>query len=751
MDDSSSIQHDTYEARIVVLEEEVAERRGAQLTAQEGSSRTRTTTSDRPRQSHDTARKHAAVTMLGSPIASPSDTSPSPRQSALPFPSSPPTHSRARSTDLHNATRLSSSPPPSLARPAEMQPLQFDTHEFDEMSDFAVTDGARLVGGRRLDLEQSVLSFSPDSENGFPQSMTEDQAKTHLRSVDAPISFASHHRISSNTSNGSTRSASRLRQSFAVPTSRPDDPSGINVDQHTYTSQEGSNAAPTSAHSTISHEDDETELDDIPTDLATPKLDGTTSVTFRQQSYASTISGHHRKSSAHASISSMVNSSDSSKSRTGSGVSTARSVLTPMTSSESSASYRPRAYSAAQPSSSGPAIGLLQPLNTEQKHTQDKMAEVKHTRQSSQSRQSQRRGASGTGRDLLVNASTAQGTIFQRRRSPQPSEDSHTNHTSPKSHATFPGLKRSQSSENLDRLTNAGTVLTANGADGSPNRAASLPMRHRALSQPNTRRPGLPSYDSDFVPPVPALTIPDSAPLMQRADSEPASAYQAQALFPPTPLSSAGQDYLSSGGPPTAASESTDYSSAPANFLEPVTPLTADFMVPQSSQASSHTIAGNSQAADYLAPPSNPSRRPFHLMRQLRETMQTGGYLTPRLYIPRQLWTQVGIKLLHTETKVRMLDLLLSGLEAIERAGEPVLAGNINLPASAKAEAAQRLLRELGSFEGMMDGVQSTLSKKLGSIEAPGAKKAGQVGVACLEPCISEASLILCLRFTRTP
>jgi hypothetical protein len=131
-------------------------------------------------------------------------------------------------------------------------------------------------------------------------------------------------------------------------------------------------------------------------------------------------------------------------------------------------------------------------------------------------------------------------------------------------------------------------------------------------------------------------------------------------------------------------------------------------------------------------------------LRQLRSSILTGAYLTQRLYVPKQLWQQGSVKLIHIETKVRMLDLLLSGLEGIERLGDLLLLdthANIRPGnASSRVDSANRLAKELESFEGMLDGVQSTLSKKLGYIEAPGGKKGGQVGTGYRDCRLSQIS-----------
>lgn len=122
-----------------------------------------------------------------------------------------------------------------------------------------------------------------------------------------------------------------------------------------------------------------------------------------------------------------------------------------------------------------------------------------------------------------------------------------------------------------------------------------------------------------------------------------------------------------------------------------------------------------------------PPRRPFHLMRlvlatmSLSSTTSTGGYISEKLFLPSAIWrtTQgagAATKLVALETKVRMLDLLSNGLDGVDKAGRGLLLVPIesaNATAVARQEA-DRFARELDSFEGLAEGVQSTLAKKLG-------------------------------------
>lgn len=105
----------------------------------------------------------------------------------------------------------------------------------------------------------------------------------------------------------------------------------------------------------------------------------------------------------------------------------------------------------------------------------------------------------------------------------------------------------------------------------------------------------------------------------------------------------------------------------------------------------------------------------------LSSTTSTGGYISEKLFLPSAIWrtTQgagAATKLVALETKVRMLDLLSNGLDGVDKAGRGLLLVPIesaNATAVARQEA-DRFARELDSFEGLAEGVQSTLAKKLG-------------------------------------
>ncbi|KAK5119428.1 hypothetical protein LTR85_007528 [Meristemomyces frigidus] len=94
--------------------------------------------------------------------------------------------------------------------------------------------------------------------------------------------------------------------------------------------------------------------------------------------------------------------------------------------------------------------------------------------------------------------------------------------------------------------------------------------------------------------------------------------------------------------------------------------------------------------------------RPFWLMRGIASTLThaKGGFLTTRLFVPREVWHTRGVKLKSVEDKVANCDLLTAALGR--------LAGVDTFDADA-------VMDELQSFEEVMERVQAALSKKLGS------------------------------------
>lgn len=94
--------------------------------------------------------------------------------------------------------------------------------------------------------------------------------------------------------------------------------------------------------------------------------------------------------------------------------------------------------------------------------------------------------------------------------------------------------------------------------------------------------------------------------------------------------------------------------------------------------------------------------RPFWLMRAFYQTIAhpRGGYLSTKLFIPRDVWRVKGVKLKNVEDKIANCDLLTAALQKL---------------ASVDTFDADAILEEMQSLEVVLDQVQTQLTKKLGN------------------------------------
>lgn len=94
--------------------------------------------------------------------------------------------------------------------------------------------------------------------------------------------------------------------------------------------------------------------------------------------------------------------------------------------------------------------------------------------------------------------------------------------------------------------------------------------------------------------------------------------------------------------------------------------------------------------------------RPFWLMRVIAATLThpKGGYLTTRVFVPREVWHTRNVKLKSVEDKVANCDLLTAALGRL---------------AGVDTYDADAVMEELQGFEEVMERVQASLAKKLGS------------------------------------
>lgn len=114
----------------------------------------------------------------------------------------------------------------------------------------------------------------------------------------------------------------------------------------------------------------------------------------------------------------------------------------------------------------------------------------------------------------------------------------------------------------------------------------------------------------------------------------------------------------------------------------------------------------NALTADTPAPlehcPTEVMLRPFWLMRCLYQSLchPRGGYISSKLFIPRDVWRVKGAKLKNLEDKIANCDLLTAALQKLSRVD------------TCDADA---VLEEMQSLEGLLEQVQTALGRKLGN------------------------------------
>jgi hypothetical protein len=100
--------------------------------------------------------------------------------------------------------------------------------------------------------------------------------------------------------------------------------------------------------------------------------------------------------------------------------------------------------------------------------------------------------------------------------------------------------------------------------------------------------------------------------------------------------------------------------------------------------------------------PSEFLLRPYWLMRCFYQTIvhNRGGYLSTKLFVPRDVWRVKGVKIKGMEEKISACDLLTAALLKL---------------AKVDTDDADAVLEEMQALEGILDQVQASLAKKLGN------------------------------------
>ncbi|KAF2807679.1 uncharacterized protein BDZ99DRAFT_489324 [Mytilinidion resinicola] len=111
--------------------------------------------------------------------------------------------------------------------------------------------------------------------------------------------------------------------------------------------------------------------------------------------------------------------------------------------------------------------------------------------------------------------------------------------------------------------------------------------------------------------------------------------------------------------------------------------------------------------------------RPFWLMRCFYQTIAhpRGGYISTKLFIPRDVWRVKGVKLKNIDEKMANCDLLTA---ALQRLGE------------VDTLDADAVYEEMNTFESVMDQAQTQLAKKLGT----------EVGVNGISSLFKDATMV---------
>lgn len=111
---------------------------------------------------------------------------------------------------------------------------------------------------------------------------------------------------------------------------------------------------------------------------------------------------------------------------------------------------------------------------------------------------------------------------------------------------------------------------------------------------------------------------------------------------------------------------------------------------------------GNSAPIPLEPCPTEFLLRPFWLMRALYQTIAhpRGGYVSTKLFVPRDVWRVKGVKLKAVDDKIAQCDFLTAALLKL---------------AQVDTYDADAVLEEMQTLEGVIEQVQALLTKKLGS------------------------------------
>jgi hypothetical protein len=122
------------------------------------------------------------------------------------------------------------------------------------------------------------------------------------------------------------------------------------------------------------------------------------------------------------------------------------------------------------------------------------------------------------------------------------------------------------------------------------------------------------------------------------------------------------------------------------------------------------------------------------MMTLLANTMssKSGGYITRRLHVPQEVWSQGGAKLTNIPEKVRVVEVLCSALEEMQTCSVELLGANVCSGlslgiGSVTRKEAEIWVGKLEEFCSICDSVVANFGKKLGVGEGFVVKKSSGV------------------------
>ncbi|KAF8587370.1 hypothetical protein K439DRAFT_1407789 [Ramaria rubella] len=284
-------------------------------------------------------------------------------------------------------------------------------------------------------------------------------------------------------------------------------------------------------------------------------------------------------------------------------------------------------------------------------------------------------------------------------------------------------------------------IINPNTAGGTISQRRSKSSTSTLSSRSSSPSTAVPSTSGNFSQPPP----PPSLPVVRlTASSLPASTANSLGIGrsrsssqPPRPVIIGANSSVSEFGVrPSGSSSSQNIVNAQGSL--PRKPSFPSRFNPVSQAATGPNVSQQSSSSSYLpssplpsVSPMDPLRKPYHLMSLLRITMtsKSGGYITRRLHVPHEVWSQGGAKLLNLPEKVRVVEILCGALEEVQHASnELTLGASVSgLTSAGGRKEVERWLTKLDEWNGACEGVVGSMGKKLGVGEGFGAKKSGGV------------------------